>query len=123
MTKIYRSGASLFLVARQILHFLPFQRLSFSKFLYVQAVHRHPWLAYCSQPEGEAGQSASQMHPSIGNACTFFTISSSRDPLIAAKSAPETPIFMLELAPEPPIFHFATAHTYQKVIDILIVTA
>ena len=45
ITKIFRSGA------REILHFFPFRRPSFSKFLYVQTVHRRPRPAYCSQPE------------------------------------------------------------------------
>ena len=76
-----------------VLHFLPVQRPSFSNFLYLQALHRCPRPAYCSQPESKcsgsaqgvtAGQSASQTRPT--------------------KSVPETRIFTLELAPEPRIF-------------------
>ena len=76
-----------------ILHFLPLQRPSFSKCLYLQAIHHRPRPAYCSQPECKAfgqcprvtaGQSASQTRPT--------------------KSVPETRIFTVELTPELCIF-------------------
>ena len=100
----FRSGAHHFhkwaspiLAARQILHVLPLRRPSFSKFLYVQAVHC-PGLA--------AGQSASQTCPTKSVPETLiFTL----------ELTPEPCIFTLEPAPEPPIFHFATVHTYQNV--------
>ena len=66
----------------------------------------------------------SQTSIHVGNACAFFTITSSRDPLIPTKSVPEcqilvpeTPIFTLELhiVPEPPIFEYVAAHTYHDV--------
>ena len=54
MIKLSRSGASAFLAARQILHFLPFWRPPYSTFLYIQAIHCHPRPAYCSQPKRKA---------------------------------------------------------------------
>ena len=68
-----------------------------------------------------AGQSASQTHPSMGNACAFFTISSSRDPLLSLQVSSGDPHFHARPRsgdsppPPPPIFHFAAAHTYQNV--------
>ena len=54
----FRSGAYHFhkwpnipLRSITILIFLLVRRLSFSKFLYIQAIHCHPRPAYCSQPE------------------------------------------------------------------------
>ena len=37
-----------------ISHLLPLRRPSFSKFIYLQAVHRRPRPTYCSQPERKA---------------------------------------------------------------------
>ena len=94
VTRNIRSGSSPFY------NFLPLRRPSFPKCIYLQAVHRHPRPAYCSQPEGKAfcqrpgvtaGQSANQMRPT--------------------KSVPETRVFTLELPPEPRI---STLHSLQS---------
>ena len=87
MTNIFRSGAS--------------------PFFNVQAVHRRPLPAYCSQPRGlAAGQSASQTRPSIHgqHMRIFHNALFQRPPLIPTKWVLEIPIFMLELALGPPIF-------------------
>ena len=79
MTKIYSAPEHHhFSVARQILHFLPLRRPSFSKFLHVLAIHHRPRPAYCSQLErfqrpGISGRPECQ-------------------PDASYKSAPETPI-------------------------------
>ena len=111
MAKIFRSGASPFQLQGRFLHVLPFRRPSFSKFLYLQAVHRRPWPAYCSQPMQRltAGRVPARRHPWATHA-HFSQYLVPETPLITTKSVPETSIFTLELAPEPPIFQFAATH-------------
>ena len=74
-------------------------------FPFMPFIHDHPWPV---------------RHPSIGNACAFSTISSSRGPHSNKVSSSvqyyfwRTPIFTLKLILEPLMFHFARAHSYTK---------
>ena len=74
-----------------ILHFCPLRRPSFSKFCYLQAVHRRL------------------------TAASPNTLQSGRcQPNASYKVSSGDPHFHARLAPEPPIFHFAVAHTYKN---------
>ena len=86
-----RSGASPF-----YFFFLPLRRSSFSKFLYLQAVHLRPRQGYYSQPERKRSVPETRI----------FTL----------ELAPEAPMFTLDSLQSPPfpIFHFTVEHTYQK---------
>ena len=89
--------------------FLPFRRPSFSKFLYVQAIHRCERKAFGQRP---GVSSRPECQPDV----SYTTVSSEDPPLSRSSSLWSPRSFTLELAPEPPpppIFHFAVAHTYQ----------
>ena len=67
--------------------FLPFRRPSFSKFLCVQAIHRRPRPAYCSQPDRKAFGLPPQ-RPGVSGRPECHACSQT----CPTKSVPETPL-------------------------------
>ena len=79
---------------------MPFRRSSFSKLLYVQAIHRRPRTALKNTAAPRPGLAAGQCQPDAS-----YKVSSAGDPYFHARARSGAPHF----------FHFAAAHAYQKV--------
>ena len=123
MTKIFHSAASQFLAAGQILYFLPFVRLSFSKkFTLKPFIAAHGRLTAASpnaKRSGSAlGLAASQPDESYkvnSRHPHFHARACSSAPHFHARARSITLHFHARARSGAPIFLFATAHSYKTV--------
>ena len=97
-----------------ILEFLPFQRPSFSKFLYLQAVPSPPTAGLLRPARTRSFRPASRGYSRPECQPTRPTSRLQR-PQFHARAPSRALHFHARAAPEPPIFLFAVAHTYQNV--------